>query len=134
MLGIETITHNGKIYAVVVRKKVKLDGTKFFTPKDYPFQIGVHLKSKGLKIEPHTHRPFICNVKSRQEFIHVDDGKIKITIYNDKRKKIKSVILNSGDSFLAVGGGHGIDFLSKTKLIEVKQGPYTNVKNDKEKI
>jgi hypothetical protein len=111
-----------------------VDDVNFFTHPSYPFQIGVHLKSKGSKIEAHIHRPFSDLIKSRQEFIHVDYGKVKITIYDENKKNIGSRILNSGDSFLAIEGGHGFNFLSKTKLIEVKQGPYDSTKNDKEKI
>jgi hypothetical protein len=131
MSGIEIIKHNGKVYAMVIRKNLKIDGTKFLTSQDSPFQIGVHLKNKGSVIEPHIHKKSIRVIKETLEFLHVDYGKLEAVIYDEKKRRIKTVILKGGDSLLAVRGGHGFKALGKTKITEVKQGPYVDVKADK---
>ena len=49
-------------------------------------------------------------------------------------KKIGSAILNSGDTVLLLTGGHGFNLLEDSKIIEVKQGPYGGVDEDKERL
>ena len=58
-------------------------------------------------------------------------GKMKVSFYNDFSQKIDETVLTDGDLIVLLSGGHGFEFLEKTKMIEVKQGPYSGVDNDK---
>lgn len=120
----EIIKHQKKIIAIIIRKNIKVKGVKFFTPSDYPFQIGFHNRPKNVVLKPHLHPIHNFFIKSSQEVLYILDGQIKIDLYSDKKKVIQSVILNSGDGILFVSGGHGIKFLKDSKIFEVKQGPY----------
>jgi hypothetical protein len=44
------------------------------------------------------------------------------------------VVLNSGDTILLASGGHGFEMLEDTEMLEIKQGPYSGVTNDKTHI
>lgn len=125
MKGLEHIYHKKKIAATVFRKDIPVSGLKFFTGLHNPFQIGIHQKSKGIKLAPHIHRlekPLI--IKTIQEILFVLKGKIRITIYSRQGKIISKKILYSGDSILLMEEGHGVDFLEESRVFEVKQGPY----------
>lgn len=121
---IEQITYKGKILALILRARAKLKGTEFFSPKNYSFQLGAQIRKRGEAIRPHIHKFVRRTITSTQEMVHIDWGKVRIDFFNEKGKRIISKILNSGDTVLFVSGGHGLKFLKKTKIIEVKQGPY----------
>lgn len=117
---------NGKtLIAVIFRKNIKVEGVKFLTEEANPFQVGIHNRQKGTHLAPHVHRiekPLIIN--SIQEILYVIEGKIRVSLYSTKGKKIASRVLASGDSILLVSGGHGLDFIENSRIFEVKQGPY----------
>jgi len=56
---------------------------------------------------------------------------MKVTFYNRIPQKINEAILTDGDLIVLLSGGHGFEFLEETKMIEVKQGPYTDREHDK---
>ncbi len=66
--------------------------------------------------------------------LHIDYGKVIAEIYDERGKNITHTTLNSGDTILLVRGGHGFKVLEKTKIIEIKQGPYKGKEEDKEII
>ena len=62
-----------------------------------------------------------------------EKGKVKIDLYNEKLKRIKTVVITQGDTILLANGAHAIEILEDSRIIEVKQGPYAGV-DDKEYI
>ena len=130
MCDLGEIKHKGKTLAIIARKNLKVDGVNFFTPEDYPLQLGVSLYKKGGKIRPHLHVPIRRVIGITQEMLHIDKGKVRIIFYSDKKEEVASSILTSGDTVI-LSGGHGIEVLEDTKIIEVKQGPYMGVEKEK---
>jgi cupin fold WbuC family metalloprotein len=128
---IERVIHEGETLALILRARTKLKGIEFFTPKDYPFQFGAQLRERGEIVRPHIHKRIRRTISFTQEMFHIDYGKVRIGFYNEEGKKVTTRVLNSGDTILFVSGGHGMKFLKKTKIIEVKQGPY-KAEQDKE--
>lgn len=125
MKGLEHIYHKKKIVATIFRKNISVSGLKFFTDLHNPFQIGIHQKSKGIKLAPHIHRlekPLI--IKTIQEILFVIKGKIRVTLYSKEGKVISRKILKKGDCVLFIDKGHGVDFLEDSRVFEIKQGPY----------
>ena len=62
----------------------------------------------------------------------VEEGKVKIKFFDNKNSDInKDKILNKGDIIILFEGGHGFKILEKSKIIEVKQGPYVEGKDKK---
>ncbi len=78
------------------------------------------------------HRSSSKTINEEQEVLHIEYGKVEVEFYESSGKKIGNAMLNSGDTILLLSGGHGFNILEDTKMIEVKQGPYYGVAEDKE--
>ena len=128
---IQVIKNNKKIYSIVIRKKFKFNGIKFFTPSDFSQQLGYMSRPKNYRIKPHKHRKVKRSVNLTQEVLFIKSGKVEVSFYNHRNKVFKKIFLAAGDIILLANGGHSFKMLKKTEMIEVKQGPY---KSDKDKI
>jgi hypothetical protein len=131
---VERIVHGRRVLAIILRSETKIDGVEFLTPKEFPLQMGVQSRKKGEIIAPHAHRQSKRFIRSTQEMLHIDYGRVQIDFYDSEKRKISSTVLKTGDTVLLVEGGHGINVLEDSKIIEVKQGPYKGVEGDKEKF
>lgn len=109
------------IYVPSVAKKV---GTHFLTNPENDLQIGLMTRDSNSPVLAHQHQKFERMVTSTQEFIWIRDGKAEILIYNENQSISHRLILSTGDSILFISGGHAINFLTSTQLLEIKQGPY----------
>lgn len=128
---LQVIKNNRKIYSIIIRKKFKYNGIKFFTPSNFSQQLGYMSRPKNYIIKPHKHRKVKRSVSFTQEVLFVKSGKVEVSFYNHRNVVFKKVLLLSGDIILLANGGHSFKMLKKTEMIEVKQGPY---KSDKDKI
>ena len=126
---IERIAAGNNLLALVVRGEGKRMGANFVTSKKSPLQLGISKYRKKHAILPHVHNKPLRHIRTTQEIIYIVKGKIKVDLYY-KDKKVATKILKSGDLILLIGA-HGFKFLSDTKIIEVKQGPYVDKKTDK---
>jgi hypothetical protein len=88
----------------------------------------------GHKILPHTHKLVVRQIQYTQETLLVKSGRIRVDLYSDEKKYIRSEELVAGDVILLASGGHGFVFLEESELIEVKQGPYISFEVDKERF
>ena len=129
---IDRIEWDGKLLALIIRSGFEEDGANFFTSNDNPLQLGILKYKKGIEIRPHIHKPSKKVVDGVQEVLHIDYGMIAVDFYDGSGEKVVSRILNSGDTILLIAGGHGFRILDDSKMVEVKQGPYFGVKEDKE--
>ena len=129
---VEKIEWNGKIFALVLRGNYEPEGVNFITSRDNPLQLGILRHQQGSKIKPHTHKGLPKTISEVQEVLHIEYGKVEAEFYESAGKKIKTVVLNSGDTILLLSGGHGFNILDDSKIIEVKQGPYRGFEEDKE--
>ena len=128
---LQVIKNNRKIYSIIIRKKFKYNGIKFFTPSNFSQQLGYMSRPKNYIIKPHKHRKVKRSVSFTQEVLFVKSGKVEVSFYNHRHVVFKKVLLLSGDIILLANRGHSFNMLKKTEMIEVKQGPY---KSDKDKI
>lgn len=132
MKGIESVINGRKTLAVVFRNNLKVKELQFFTHDDNDLQVGIHARKKGIKLIPHIHeikKPL--RVKSIQEVLYIEKGKVRVTIYTDSGSVISKKILLKGDSILLISGGHAVDFLENSRIFEVKQGPYSSTVHSK---
>ncbi len=94
------------------------------TPSEFSQQLAYMNRDKGHIIKPHVHNIFQRNVYLTQEALFIRKGKIRVDLYDLEKKYILSKILEQGDMILLASGGHGIEMLEQSEIIEVKQGPY----------
>lgn len=121
----------GNLIAIILPKYIDTKGATFFTPPDFSQQVGLLRHPKGAKVKPHAHKLVKRRIERTQEVLHIKKGKISVFLYDEKRKYLTTRILKQGDTILLAGGGHGIEVLENSLILEIKQGPYAGV-DDKE--
>ena len=131
---VEKIEWQGRTLALILRDSFDTEGVNFVTPADSPLQLGIIRHPLGFKIKPHVHKDTSRTVTSTQEVLHVQHGRVRVGFYDDGGERVASAVLNSGDTILLIAGGHGFDMLEDCKIVEVKQGPYEGVDNDKKRL
>lgn len=122
-LKIKTITdtNSGQILAIVYNGK----GSGYFSPEDFPMQVGVLDKKKNEKIALHEHPKFekMENILS-QEVLYIEKGKIKVRIYETIKMKLFCEEILSPRELIILNSPHEIEILEDSKIIIIKQGPY----------
>lgn len=121
---IEQIISADEILALIVRHDFATPGANFFTPPDWPQQLGMLVYEKGKRISPHKHRSYPRETETFTEVLILVAGKIKIDLFDKNNALVQSVVLEPGDSILFAAGGHAVEILEDAKILEVKQGPY----------
>ena len=134
MVDIERIEDNGELLAILIKGENYDEGVNFPTENDLPIQLGLHNQKKGTILKSHIHFP-IENIESvpNTEVFYIKKGKIKISLYNKNKEKIKDIIATEGN-IVYLTSGHGFEFLEDTSMFEIKQGPYRDKEHDKEMI
>jgi hypothetical protein len=121
---VEKVTQKDTVIAIIIRSKFKTEGIEFFTPDHFSQQLGYMSRPKGYAIEPHLHRVVERTVTLTQEVLFVKSGSVKILLYDNDHVFVAERILEPGDIILLASGGHALEMLENSELIEVKQGPY----------
>lgn len=120
-----TIKHNGEVYAHIFSADTPVDnGMKFFTQDKDPLQVGIFERDAGYEVVPHRHNPLSVDLSPPGEFIWIQSGSAKVSIFDDDWNTIEEVTIASGDCIIILKGGHALTMLEPTRLLEVKQGPY----------
>lgn len=126
--GIVKIIYKKKLLGIIIKSDFKKEGLEFFTPEDYSQQLAYMNRPKGYVITSHIHNPVVRKIRFTKEVLFMKTGKVRVDFYDDKRRYVESKILNAGDVVLLGFGGHGLEFIEDTEIIEVKQGPYIKEK------
>jgi len=122
------------LYALIIKKKRRFikNGVDFVTNEKDLLQLGFLNHKKNHIIKPHIHikKPRLINYCT--EVLLIEEGKVNIKFFDNRKVDIKKdKILYKGDIIILFEGGHGFKVLEKTKIIEVKQGPYVEGKDKK---
>ena len=129
----EEVSYNGKLIAWILRGKTEVSKKIFPSKKEDFLQVGCIPLNEKEELQPHHHRENLRVVKKTQEVLFVVYGKIQVDFY-DRKIKFSEKIINEGDVITLLDGGHGFVALEPSYIIEVKQGPYVSVEQDKEKF
>jgi hypothetical protein len=114
--------------ALVVRNTWRPAETTFLTPDAAPFQIGAVVYPPGGVVPRHLHLPLERRLTTTTEVIFIREGRCVAEVYGSDRKLVSEHPLAAGDMILFLDGGHAFRMIEHTVLIEVKQGPYTGLK------
>lgn len=121
---IENITHAEHILATILRASYKEQGIHFFTPSEQPQQLAYMNRPQGYVIQPHIHNPVPRQIQFTQEVLLIKSGKVRVDFYDSEQNYLESHILYCGDVILLAFGGHGLEMIEPSEIVEVKQGPY----------
>ncbi|HVP24730.1 MAG TPA: hypothetical protein VMS81_01980 [Methanomicrobiales archaeon] len=127
----EICAPDGRTLAWVVRADFSPPGFHFVGGPEHPLQLGVNTYLKGEEVRAHVHIPRDVVIREVEEVVHVDRGEISVDLFDTSGNRVRTLELSSGDTILFVAGGHGIRILGDTRIIEVKQGPYSGKVHDK---
>ena len=131
----QTIKKDGKILSIIYRDNDWKEGLNFITPDDLSVQVGSWWYQKGKVLDSHTHNEFDRVTNRTMEMTYVKSGSMKVTLYDDNQEYFDEFILHKGDLAVFAFGGHGYEILENdTKIIESKNGPFTDVETDKKKF
>lgn len=125
---IEHITWNGQFIATILRHDFRPDKTTFITPDAYYQQTGLVVYPAGGVIKRHLHLPLQRHLIGTPETILVRAGTVEVDLFGLDRTPLGTWVLGEGDLIILAGGGHGFRCREDTILLEVKQGPYTGLK------
>ncbi|GMV17703.1 MAG: hypothetical protein HS104_32295 [Polyangiaceae bacterium] len=121
---LETIEHDGKTLAILLRASYRQDGIRFFTPDEFSQQLAYMNRPSGYVIPPHVHNPVRREVQFTKEVLFIRSGRVRVDFYSENQEYLESTVLERGDVILLVVGGHGFEMLEASEMVEVKQGPY----------
>lgn len=124
MKSIEKVFYRRQLLAIIVRGNGKTSKTTFYSPSWAPFQIGTIVKNARDTIRPHIHNEPVKTVRTTQEVLVIEKGKLIVDLYAQNGKRVYRTTLLSGDKIFLAAGGHGFQVLEDTVIFEVKQGPY----------
>jgi len=128
---IEYVYHQDQFLSIIVRTEFEKDGIEFFTPEDFSQQLGYMKRPKKYIIPPHTHMAVPRQVEYTNEVLFIKRGKVRVDFYDADKNYLESRILRQGDVILLAYGGHGLEMLEESEIIEAKQGPYAGMGADK---
>lgn len=122
---------NKKIASIITYLRTEKNSINFFTNQKDEFQLATMSREKNYKIKAHHHPKRLKKIYMTSEVLILLKGKIKITFYDDKKKILTPKIIKKGQMIIFFSGGHEFDFLERSSLIEIKQGPYLKNKDKK---
>jgi hypothetical protein len=124
MDGLQTIRDGENVIAILIPRDLPVEGARFISPADYPFQVGVLTHRAGAALQAHSHAKIKIETDIFQEILILQSGRMEVDLYGLDNRFLSSVILEPGDAILLVDGGHGVRMLADSRILEVKQGPY----------
>lgn len=134
LTGVETVTHEGLAYAMIIRASATSDAKyNFLTDSANPLQLGMNFYQAGEVIKAHYHLKRQIETNSVvQEFILIGAGRAYLRLYDAaEQREFTGRQLEAGDMVLLLAGGHGFDVQDDTKIVELKLGPYDGKTKDK---
>jgi cupin fold WbuC family metalloprotein len=129
------IIYNEKVVAIIHRSEDWKEGLDFLTPDETFIQAGTWWYQDGKVLKAHRHIVNERMAERTQETVIVMSGSMRIDFYDESNAVFQQEIVKTGDMCVILTIGHGYVILEdNTKIIEVKNGPFTSVEKDKEMI
>lgn len=125
---VEFIQSDDQTIAILIRASLSPEKTTFISPEDHEQQVGFVVYPAQGEIQAHKHVRLDRHIQSTSETLIVRKGQAEVRLYDEGQNLVAERILDAGDILVLVSGGHGFRMLEDTVLLEVKQGPYTGLK------
>ena len=129
-MSIELYGDRSRPSAIVIRSFAAVTGIEFFSPPDFSQQIGLMTRPAGHVVPAHVHNTIERTIFHTQEVLVIRKGSCKVTLFGPNLEITDEIKIAIGDTILLASGGHKIEMLEETEILEVKQGPYAGA-NDK---
>lgn len=130
-MSLETVEFAGVRYAEIIWADTRVEHTTFYSPPESSFQFGLLAHKAGFREPPHYHMPFQRQIGDLQQMFVVQRGAVAVELYSDEGRRLKEIVLRTGDAIVLIHGTHAIRVLEDMQCISVKQGPFLGTENDK---
>lgn len=131
----EKIYDGNILLAIIIRHNEWKKGLNFISQEEDFIQVGMWKYEKGKELLPHKHLEAKREVLITQEVLYIKKGRIKVDFYSNKDELLKSMELGEGDVLVCLRGGHGYQILEEdTEVLEVKNGPYIGLEQDRKRL
>ena len=120
---------NSRLRALVIPASYSVQGIEFLTASDQSQQMGIMRRPEGYRVDPHEHKVQSRIITDTNEVLFVRSGLIEIELFNENHEVTDRFELGPGDAVLLGAGGHGVRFMVESEVLEVKQGPYSQVQD-----
>lgn len=124
------LDYENNLIAIYIKNDIP-NNKNFLTDINNPFQVGTFNLPKGDTIERHYHNLTVRNIEHTSEALFVTEGSLRVELYDKNQTFLKELLVKEKEVIVLFAGGHFIEVLENSKFIEIKQGPYTELK-DKE--
>ena len=129
------IKYKNKTVAILHSKSEWKEGLDFLTPDETFIQAGTWWYPSGKILKAHRHKINERTAERTQETVIVMNGSMRIDFYDDANNIFQQETVKTGDICIILTIGHGYQILEdNTRIVEVKNGPFTSVEKDKELI
>ena len=125
-MKIKKILNSNKIISIIIPRDYKNEGVNFLTNESLPLQLALITSSANSEAKKHFHPEYKRVIKQTIECIFIKKGKVMIFFYNDKKDLIDQYLASNGDVIFFITGGHGIQYIEDSEIVEIRQGPYNN--------
>lgn len=105
--------------------------SSFLTGQQEPLQVGQLYFPKGHIVPAHVHNSVSRNTTRTQEALVVLSGCVILTIFTSAGRRVGGYLLAEKDIAILLSGGHSLEALEETFVVEVKTGPYQGRELDK---
>jgi hypothetical protein len=130
---VKEIKRDDLTLAVVHRADEWEEGLGFLTANEEFIQAGTWRYGAGRVLKSHRHIDNKRTIDWTQEVIVVLKGAVRVDLYGDDGSRFHEETLRPGDTMVILRGYHGYEILEDdTRVLEVKNGPFTTVEADKE--
>lgn len=124
MESIVSIEKGSITYALIFRNVDAKGGARFLTDPKEEFQAGVMERPTGYVVQPHAHPRGERTVLGFSEFLYIEKGSIRVTVYDEEWNILGVEVLGPSDFLIFHRGGHSVEVIESCRMVEVKQGPY----------
>jgi hypothetical protein len=125
---IEHVTWHDQCIATIIRRDYLPETTTFLSPDSYYQQAGFVVYPKDGVVARHMHLPLQRHLVGTPETLFIRKGCADLELYAIDREFLGKWTLDEGDIVLLVSGGHRLVCREDTVFFEIKQGPYTGLK------
>ena len=131
-MNVEKLESDGNIIAIIIRSDCQVKGFEVATEPAELLQVGINQREAGESCDIHLHprEELVSRSSIGSEIIHVIDGLVEIQITDVSKKHTQEVLLRTGDTAILYSA-HGVTYLEKTRVLEIKEGPYPGPEKDK---
>ena len=101
----------------------------FFTDPTLPLQIARMSRPENEVIKPHIHKKNYRNINITAEVLFIISGSMRVDLFDEKKIYHSSFIAKSNSIIALYYGGHGFEIIEEVKMLEIKQGPYSELED-----